>query len=192
MLLTMTLCLICWAQSLWAAQLERSRGPVTLNGKKVVSKGQQLKTGDRLSSSGKGNFFVVKYDDGSRFLVKDGELTIDKLQGKSTEIGLLRGTFLSFVEPKSKNQLSIKTRTASLGVRGTKFWVTESPKETYLCVCEGEVEIANDTGSVIVEKNEDIRVSSRGHKLKKSLATNVMWGMAIGDFKELGFDIPPM
>ena len=176
--------------ALWGASLDRHRGSVSLNGKTDLTKGQAIKAGDRLIARGPKSFFIVKYDNGSRFLVRDGELTIDKLKNKSSEVGLLRGTFLSFVDPKSKQSFKVKTRTASLGVRGTKFWVSESREETYLCVCKGDVEIANETGRLVVSENEDIRVKSKGQKLAKSTASDMMWNMAVDGFKELGFTIP--
>ena len=175
---------------LWAAKLFRYRGKVTLN--EVVSppNGTPLKDGDRLVSKGKSSFFIVKYDDGSRFLVRDGELVIDQLKKKFSKVELKKGTFLSFVQPKQSHSLTVKTRTASLGVRGTKFWVTESLKETYLCVCEGSVEVKNQKDSIVVSANEDLRVQSQSQKLEKALANNFMWNMAVEGFQELGFTIP--
>ena len=184
------LCLICSAH-LMAARLERHRGKVSFNGKDSFSKGQVLKKGDRLVAYGGKSFFVIRYDDGSRFLVRDGELTINKLAKKKMEVGLLKGTLLSYVKQGSGQDFKIKTRTASLGVRGTKFWVSESPKDTYLCVCEGSVAIENDVESLIVSKNEDIRVKSRRQRLSKAHANDMMWNMAVDGFKDLGIDIPP-
>ena len=178
------------AGELQGAVLDRYRGQLTLNGKASPSKGTKLKKRDRLVASGKGSFFVVKYDDGSRFLVKEGDLIIEKLKKKSSELSLQKGTILSFVQPRQSRTLTINTRTASLGVRGTKFWASESPEETYLCVCEGSVEVNNKNGSLLVSANEDLRVKSQDQKLKKSLANDFMWNMAVDGFKELGFTIP--
>lgn len=173
------------------AVLDRYKGKVTIRGKTSLSPGQKLQAGDHIIASGEKSFFVVKYLDGSRFLVRNGELKIKKMQQKSSRVGLLRGTFLSFVQPDSQHDLKVETRTAALGVRGTKFWASESDKDTYLCVCEGEVEVKNDIDSVVVAKNEDIRVSSRDQKLVKSIANNMMWNMAVDGFKELGIVIRP-
>ena len=175
----------------WGAELERYRGDISVNGRTTFARGHQLKQGDRIVARGKKSFFVVKYQDGSRFMVRDGDLKITKLTQHSSKVGLVRGTLLSFVKPESKHNFSLETKTASLGVRGTKFWVSESEKETYLCVCQGKVSIGNDSGSVVVAKNEDIRVGSRKQKLVKSEASTVMWNMAVEGFKQLGVPIDP-
>ena len=72
-----------------------------------------------------------------------------------------------------------------MGVRGTKFYIDQSEKETYLCVCEGKVEISNEISKEEVEKNEDAHVSKR-NKIEATQANNDMLSMAWDGFKEMG------
>ena len=55
-------------------------------------------------------------------------------------------------------------------------------EETYLCVCEGEVEVKRDDQKMSVKRSEDIHVTKE-NELKISQANDDMWNMALEGFK---------
>jgi hypothetical protein len=60
---------------------------------------------------------------------------------KTTSVKLLAGTLWSFL-PSGQASYEVVSANAVAGVRGTIFYV-EAPKptETYVCACDGEVEL---------------------------------------------------
>lgn len=116
-------------------------------------------------------------------MLRDGSMVLQKFNAKETELSLLKGAVFSYVNKKAKKEFVIKSQNVSMAVRGTKFVVTSSPGDTYLCVCEGVVEIKNNTGKLNVKAKEDIHATSKS-QLKIASASDMMWSMA----KE-GFDL---
>ena len=47
---------------------------------------------------------MVLYNDGSRFLVRNGELKIEELKKESTKLSLIKGTIYSYVKNKEKEE----------------------------------------------------------------------------------------
>jgi hypothetical protein len=178
--------------SLQAAELVRFRGNVTVNGN-GPQKGQMLMKGDVLVADGAKSFFVVRYKDGTRFMIKNGRLEVDNLDrmNKKSSYKLIKGYIFSYVNPKSKQNFKIKTKHASMAVRGTKFWLNESASESYLCVCEGSVEVKNDTGLISIGKNQDIHIDKNTKKLSLTPANPRMLKMALSGLKELGVSVNP-
>ena len=166
------------------ASLSKINGIVSVNGKTATS-GMELHIGDTISARGKGVSAEIVFEDKSRMLLRNGELKIQKPTApKQTLVQLVHGVLFSSKE-KSEKDLKVQTRFASMGVRGTKFYVEQQTEETYLCVCEGAVEIANGVSSAVVNKNEDARVSM-GKRFTKSNANQMMIDMALDGFKEMG------
>lgn len=167
------------------ATITRMNGDVKVNGK-ALSKDSVVKTGEELVITGKQSFAQIKFDDGSRMLVKEGSVKLsepEKAEKKTNLVQLVKGTI--FVDKaKSESPLKIKTSHSIMGIRGTKFFVQEDPKETYLCVCEGTVEISNGVSTELVTMKEDATVSS-GKAFKKSKANQMMWDMATQGVNEI-------
>lgn len=171
------------------AKIVKSHGVVKVDGKKA-KKNQLVEKGQVISALGKKNFFIVKYSTGTSFLIRDGELLVEAVQPKATTFQLLNGTIHSYVNKKTDKNVTIKTKRASFGVRGTKFWLRESVSESYLCVCEGKVEVENDKGKISVERNQDLHVRT-GEELQTTAPTDFMWSMATEGLKEMGIDVEP-
>lgn len=174
------------------ATLITYKGDVRLNQKQLSTedKNLPLSQGALLEAKGKKSFVVIQYKDGSRFMVKNGNIKVEKLHPKKTLISLIRGTILSYVNPKSQQKFKIKTKRASFAVRGTKFWVQESPKESYLCVCEGQVAVRNNNALMLVNPGEDTHITSRIESLRKQNSSTKMWSMASEGFKTMGLEVP--
>lgn len=161
---------------------------------KVSYDGEEIKEGDLLDSGaylevGKKSFAFIKFDNGNQVLLKDGKLKLEnkvrKEKGDKTILSLVRGMIFSYKPKKSKHRLFIKTKTAAMGVRGTKFFVQEDEKETYLCVCTGQVSVNNGLEKILVNKNEDVHIKKK-QSLKKTKANKMMMNMAWDGFKTMG------
>ena len=109
-------------------------------------------------------------------------LIIGKNQNKYE---LLSGTLYVYKNKSNKDRFFLKTKTSSLGVRGTKFFVKEEKEHTYLCVCSGEVLAGNSKGKISVTAGEDthIRKDEKPQKLK---ATQNMMTLALKGFDLMG------
>ena len=165
------------------ATITRSGGDIKVNGK-AMTNGSRIQNGEEIVITGKKSFAQLKFDDGSRMLIKEGSLKLTQPEEpKQNLVQLIKGTI--FVDKaKGDSPLKIKTAHSVLGVRGTKFFVQEDPKETYLCVCEGKVEISNGISTEQVTMKEDAFVSS-GKAFKKSKANQMMWDMATQGVNEI-------
>lgn len=186
-------CLLCVLiiPHAFSAQIARIKGDVFINAK-AAKKKQKLKAGDIIKAQGKNSFFVIVYDDGSKVLIKDGVLRINKMEQKEVEYGLIRGLFYSYINPKAKTKHNIKTKFAAMGVRGTKFWLREEMGESYLCVCDGSVEVSKDNKSILVSRNQDIRVTHETKNLEVKTASPPMWALAVEGLADLGVSVKPL
>lgn len=180
--------IFCSAQAFaYDAKIVLLRGKVLVNGKATTEK-MKLFYGDRVESVGKKSFAQILFKSSSKLMVKNGAIVLEKLKSSGTLIKLIRGTIFSFVNKKAKKDFIVKTGSASLGVRGTKFLAMYENKETYLCVCEGSVRISNKTGKIDVLKNQDIHVSENS-TLKTSKINEAMFNMSRDGFGEMGMPL---
>lgn len=175
------------------ATIVKINGECLVDGKKVET-GSKVNQGQKLVTNGKGSYAVVEYENGTKFIIKEGSLQIKKLSKKQSLIGLFKGTFLSFVNGKDKKKkqenFKVLTKHASMGVRGTKFWAEVTNEETYLCVCEGEVEIKRDDKKMSVKRGQDIHVN-KSNDLSLATANENMWNMALDGFKLMDVSVKP-
>jgi hypothetical protein len=134
---------------------------------------------------------IIRYKDGSRFLFKEGLLIIKSVNEKSKEnkLSLIKGLIYSFTVPNSNNKFEVTTKAATMGVRGTKFWLKVDGDESYLCVCDGKVEVSNEKKSVMVNRNQDITVNTNSTKLEVSPPSNLMWTRALSGFEQLELEV---
>lgn len=168
------------------AFVERIRGEVILN-QKTATVGAKISEGDLIEAKGKKSFFVIRYDNGSRYMLRNGRLKVEKLNQVESEVYLYSGKLISSVKKNTydKEKFKVKTRKMAMGVRGTKFWISEDPSESYLCVCEGEVSADNGVNKVYVKKNQDTTAKGK-QSLKVTSANSQMLDMALADFEILG------
>lgn len=175
------------------ASVVKMNGKCLIDGKEITL-GAKVKEGQKLTTEGKGSFAVIQYENGTRFILKEGSLQLKKLNKEQSLIGLFKGTFLSFVNGKDKKKkqksFRVLTRHTALGVRGTKFWTQVSKEETYLCVCEGEVMVKRDDQKMSVKRGEDIHVN-KNNKLTLASANDDMWNMAVDGFKLMDIEVQP-
>lgn len=123
-------------------------------------KSEPLKPGDFVYAgdtieSGNGEMLLLAADGTVRAALKLKPATRVKLEpategGPGLRVELLRGGILSDVHnpKKSPNAYEIRTKTATMGVRGTVFYAHEMAGRLFLCTCAGEVGIKTaDSGS---------------------------------------------
>ena len=165
---------------------------ITVKGEAFVDEnpivtGSKLKEGDDVKVVGPKSFVHMRFSDGSMMLQKEGTATLKMIKPKKTLIKLLKGKLFIYKNPKADSKLNVRTKTVSMAVRGTKFFVEEA-KETYLCVCEGTVAARNKGGTVDVKAGEDL-FSPTHETLNKKKAKAMMIEMASEGFKTMGIPV---
>jgi hypothetical protein len=140
-----------------------------------------LKAGDHLAPgarlrTGMASNLVLKLGDDVAISIKSetiGKLTMNN--GEDWGLDLEGGSVLSAVKnPKKRpDHFSVSSRSFTMGVRGTAFYVRDTPgKAPYLCTCHGTIQVRAGAGKVlqhITTTHHDHPVTLEGD-LKKSTA----------------------
>ncbi len=127
---------------------------------------QILKAGDQISRAGlikvaddpKAQIDLL-YPDGHKLRLKSGGQLVIEGEGKlfAKSLTLLKGqSFIHFLKKPDVKNYKFKTRTAVAGVRGTKFLLEDREGATYLCVCEGTVELSSENIKRSVAAGQDL------------------------------------
>lgn len=161
----------------------------------IIAKNKEaLKVGDEVSEgmiiklAKKGDYIDIKFQNGHKIRMMGSEVKVERLDPKNTLFNLIKGKIFSAVHALTPNEkFEIKTKRASFAVRGTRFFIEESKKGSYLCVCEGVVNAKNAKGEVDVKKDEDIMVVAK-QDLKVTPSTKNMIDMSNSVYKEMGVE----
>ncbi|RMG64208.1 MAG: hypothetical protein D6715_10035 [Calditrichaeota bacterium] len=148
----------------------RARGRVKLSHKNLkrtiaVKKSQPLVSGDRLQT-GPASFCAFRFLD-DRSLVRLRENSSCVIEGKKSKTKVDKNIFVqvgAFFASlfKQRGEFKVTTPTSVASVKGTKFWVIQSPDGPTMYVCtEGVVEVVNDAGKVLVRAGQTATVKSR-------------------------------
>ncbi len=117
-------------------------GTLTVNGKPAVQ-GTPVREGDRLKTGQGSRADVVMESDVRMRLFGKTDLVIPA-ESRRNPVRLLAGRLLSIVTGRP---YSVQGDTAVAGVRGTTFYVaSEAGERTYICICNGELDIHDPTG----------------------------------------------
>ncbi len=172
----------------------KKSGHVRYN-QKEVKVGEFLPLGGVIEVGSTDESFVdLTYPEGHRLrLKKNTKVNLIALGTKNaSQIDIAIGqVFAYFLKDKKAENIQIKTKSAVVGVRGTKFLVeANEEKGTYVCVCEGVVNVrgvgghAKD-GERIVKANQDLWA-----RPGKSMGTPVdspdMSKMTSAEFADMG------
>lgn len=138
----------------------------------------------------------LTYPEGHRLrLKKNTKVNLKALSTKNaSQIDITIGkVFAHFVKGKKAENIQIKTKSAVVGVRGTKFAVEENEeKGTYVCVCEGVVNVRgvgdhSKDGERTVKAGQDLWA-----RPGKSMGTPVdspdMSKMTTAEFADMGVE----
>ncbi len=149
------------AQSLFGnrpSKLPPSQSIYRLNGRTTVNgKSADLQTrvnpGDTIATEKGGELvFVVG---GHAMIARGGTTLVIEAEQKSgvgsffvSGLRMLTGALLSV----SRNtQMKVKTRTATIGIRGTGFYIEDEPDQTYFCTCYGVTTVAANSNPTAIE-----------------------------------------
>ena len=139
-----------------------SPGSQVTHQKKVIAakEGMQLQPGDVLNTSDLAGTIVILQNDsvktGIRLRPKT-QLKFNPLDENAVVVDLQEGGALNITEnPKNlPRPFRIRTRTATMGVRGTGFYATaKSGQPEFLCVCTGKVELKSRGDRLLFESTQ--------------------------------------
>lgn len=111
---------------------------------------QQLKAGDVMRTGGTGALALVFADQTQVRLGPNSVMVVREVRaGQPSALQLQRGRAWGR-SPTGKTRLSVETPSATAAIRGTEWAIAAEEGETTLQVFEGEIEFANEAGSLTV------------------------------------------
>lgn len=121
--------------------IHRIRGDVRVNGT-PAKEGQDVRAGDLVTTGGASEAVFVAGKDA--FLVREHSRV--EVQGAAgslllTSLRIVSGAVLSVFSPGEAK--SVRTPTATIGIRGTGVYVEARADRSYVCICYGEADIAS-------------------------------------------------
>jgi len=144
------------------------------NGKRVLEAGMTISVGERIKTGSSGQVQLLFTDDTKLVVGPNSSLVIETylLRSKNTvskfAIKALGGSFRFITGKSSKKAYSIKTPTATIGIRGTSFDLTVGRMGgAEIVLFSGEAEICGNGGCVRLKKacsfasaprNDDVRL----------------------------------
>ncbi|MEL6544867.1 MAG: FecR family protein [Myxococcota bacterium] len=144
------------------ATIGAMNGKVTVN-KKPATVGQELAAGDVIATKKRANADIYMSDNSRVRLGANARLEVGSIDvEKGLSVNLLLGKLYSWITPGTGYE--VVTGNAVAGVRGTKFYVEEKKKKTYVCVCEGEVAVKGDKNDEEIALKEGFDLYARRKK----------------------------
>jgi len=144
-------------------------GAVAYSGK-TAHEGDVVKDGEKVTT-GPGALAIVETDGGNVKLKmdSDSELTVGHEGGTPEAILGKGGAFAQVAHQNGRVAFKLKTRTATMGVRGTQFytaWSTgpKGDKDLWMCVNEGLVDLTPNGGAAMPVKAGEGVMLPKGEK----------------------------
>ena len=145
----------------------------------LLQQGQKVEAGDEIIT-GKSDLVILSYVNNSKIKIDPGShIIVEDLEPAETGQRLslfvkLGSLMIQFFNPKKNNQLQVRTKNASLGVRGTKFLlgIDETDQNVHVSVDEGSVAMMSteDDDHEIIGAGESL-VMEEGRRLTKPYAS---------------------
>lgn len=155
--------------------------------KEQIKVGAEIAEGMELSIPKSADYVEVKFQNGHLVRFTGAKVKVETLNPKNTLFHLIKGKIFSVIKPLTQDEtFHVKTKRAAFAVRGTKFMIEETKKQSYLCVCEGVVATKSAKGEVEVKKDEDLSLANAKSELKATYAAKSMIKMANAVFSEMG------
>ena len=132
------------------AELPDNRSIFELQGNVLVD-GQKadIKTfikADALVETGSNSYIIFRVGKDAHILRENSRLQLEGSNILETGFQLLTGKILSvFGERQEKEKHTLRTSTATIGIRGTGVYAESDSEKSYLCTCYGQTEIRSDT-----------------------------------------------
>lgn len=139
------------------------RGEVLVNGKQTDER-TPIRAGDVIETGADGHL-IAAVGDSAFILREDSRL---ELGGVALVLQALKatGALLAVIAPRQpKEQMKVSTVTATIGIRGTGFYLEADAEKTYLCTCYGTTELRAEADPKVSE-----RVSAEYHDARYVLA----------------------
>ena len=142
------------------------KGEILLNGSALKDR-PNIKVGDLIETK-ENSLILIKFETGSTLKINaNSKVEVQKIEKKTKKslISLLKGSSFFRLDPKVKGKLNIKTKNASVGVRGTEFFVSYSKNDSvFTCVHKGSIWVSADQNKMkmkatIVKEGEGLSVS---------------------------------
>lgn len=179
-----------------SAKLKYYKGEVLLNNKQILNKvGTEIPNGSVVITKKNSIALIEISSDKATKIIKLDQLSSLKIselkdkEGKTTLDLNLGSAFIKYLKKSksSTNLLEVRSRSVTMGVRGTEFFVVrpmdkKQANDVWMCVNEGVVEVKNTDGSnkQLVKKGEGIHIKE-GKKITKPKAypwtKNLNWNM---------------
>ncbi len=145
-------------------KLKFVKGSVLVNNKEAKTQ-TQINNKDTISTKKK-SLTIIEFKDGSKIkLSEKSKLVISNYLADKRDVNLKEGNgFFNIIKSKvsKKENFSVKTKTASLGVRGTTFFVSYgislNNDDTWICVNEGQVDVTAKSTTVLVNAGQGVQV----------------------------------
>ncbi len=125
---------------------------ISIEGPSDYQVGQHLPDGTTVKTGEKTKLYLRFGKDVASIVKPGSEGVLTLRNGQDWEFVLNSGAILSAVKnPKKRaNHFTVRTKTATMGVRGTAFYAREEAgKPTYLCSCHGRVEAKDKDGKTL-------------------------------------------
>lgn len=134
---------------------------------------------------------LIFLDDSELVIGERAEVTIDEFvydpdtNVAKGAVNIAKGV-LRFASASAKLDVSLKTPTATIGIRGTVFDVLASSRSTEIAVLEGAVEVVSRFGTEIVNQGQVLSVSDTGGASLSTRALDEMRAAVARMFATLG------
>ena len=101
-----------------------------------------IQAGDTVQT-GRNSEIVFVVDGHSMILRADSKLQIERADNSAASllIGGLRMLSGKLLSVSRNSSMRVTSSTATIGIRGTGFYVEADPEQTYLCVCYGQTDV---------------------------------------------------
>ena len=126
-----------------AAGVNSLEGTATVNGK-PARVGTPIKPGDRVTTGPKSHAVIVVGKD-AYLLRENSSIVLEESKtqpGVLTQVLILTGRVLSVLEKRPpEKRVQFRAPNATIGIRGTGFYLEVHEGRTYFCLCYGEASI---------------------------------------------------
>lgn len=168
------------------ANIVKMQGKVMIN-KEAVKEGAEVADRMTIVIPKAKDFVDVKFQNGHIIRFVGATVKVESITPKSAVFNVEKGRVFASVKPMTKDEsFTIKTARGTFKADGSKLWLEETKKDTYVIVADGKVAAKTKKGEVLVNKSEDLRLSKPTAELKTTLAAQSMIEKSNGIFKEMG------
>jgi hypothetical protein len=121
-------------------QLVKASGTVLQNGQ-AAEEGAALHPNDRLET-GKDSKAILRVGDARILMKPEAELKLSK-SAPELEKGGVQVHVVPASDGKTKPHFFLKTKSATMGVRGTTFFAEQRGDSVFFCDCEGKISVSS-------------------------------------------------